>query len=207
MEVTALGVRALPSGAKTADSRAQARSSQAPSFIPQFSPKTAARSQAFSSSLPSSLNIPHLGLVHPNRTPSVNGPPSQATIPPPSAPSSHTSSATSLPLRALRSFLPFGSGKPASATAAPGPSKSPFAGFASSVRRSSTTIERKNSDQFPRLGDDKEVTIASSPQASPERLQDASSSAGAHEPPPPSGSASHGELGACENNAALCTIW
>ncbi|KAI0255619.1 hypothetical protein BJV78DRAFT_1279355 [Lactifluus subvellereus] len=196
MEVTALGVRTLPSGAKTADSRVQTRTSQLPSYIPQPSPKTT-RNQPFSSSLPSSLSVPHLGLVPPNRTPSGSGSPPQATIPQPSAPWTHASSATSLPLRALRSFLPFGSGKSASGTAAPGPLKGTFAGFAS-VRRSSATIERKNSGQFPRSGDDKDVAVISivpPPQASPERLEDTLSSADAHEPPPPSGSASHGELG------------
>jgi hypothetical protein len=202
MEVTALGVRTLPSGAKTADSRAQTRSSQSPSFIPQFSPKTA-RNQAFSSSLPSSLSVPQLGLVHPNRTPSGSGPPSQPNISPPPPPSAHASSAASLPLRALRSFLPFGSGKPASGTAAPGPVKGPFSGFAP-VRRSSATIERKNSGQFPRSDGDKDVAT-SPPQATSGHLRDASSSAGA-QPPPPSGSAAHGELGAYECSGVPCTI-
>jgi hypothetical protein len=206
MEVTALGVRALPSGAKTADSRVQTRTSQ--SHIPQLSPKNT-RNQAFNSSLPSSLSVPHLGLVPPNRTPSGGSSPSQATTPQPSAPWAHASSATSLPLRALRSFLPFGSGKSTSGTAASGPLKGPFAGFAT-VRRSSTTIERRNSGQFPRSGSDVDVaviSIAPSPQVVPERLEDALSSADAHEPPPPSGSASHGELGACGGNAAFRATW
>jgi hypothetical protein len=203
MEVTALGVRTLPSGPKTADSRAHPRASQ----IPQFSPKTA-RNHVFSSSLPSSLSVPHLGLVHPNRTPSASssggGGPPPATVPPspalPAPPAPPSAPSTSLPLRALRSFLPFGSGKTLSGNAAtPGPSKGPFAGFPP-IRRSSVTIERRSSGQFPGSGDDKDVAVISiSPKASPGRpprdISSTSSSADAHESSS-SGSASHGELGA-----------
>src|SRR5260370_39591250 len=116
MEATVIGLRPSPGGAKTVDSRPQQRAPHSPSYIPLFSPK-ATRSPPPSSSLPSSLSVPHLGLVPPNRPPS--GP--QSTIPQPSA-----SGGTSLPsLRALRSFLPFGSGKTASTTPFPGPSKNP----------------------------------------------------------------------------------
>ncbi|KAH9976892.1 hypothetical protein BGW80DRAFT_885685 [Lactifluus volemus] len=193
MEVTALGVRTLPSGPKTADSRAHTRASQ----IPQLSPPKTARNHVISSSLPSSLSVPHLGLVHPNRTPSTNNnnsgglpppppPPSQAkaTVPPsPVAPalSPTSTSSTSLPLRALRSFLPFGSGKSASSNSATpaGPSKGPFA----AIRRSSVTIERRKSGQFPGSGDDKDVAVISiSPKTRPPPdISSTSSSADAHE--------------------------
>ncbi|KAH9954697.1 hypothetical protein BC827DRAFT_1241306 [Russula dissimulans] len=173
MQVTAIGPSSPPSGAKTAtvDSRAQMRTitasaSHSPSYIPLFSPKTARKpSVAISSSLPSSLSVPHLGLVAPNRTPSGNGPSSspQQALPPSS-------------LRTLRSFLPFGgggSGKSASTAGAgiPGPLKSPFSGF-TPVRRTSITVERKNSGQFTRTADDIDVAVISiSPpsQDSPER--------------------------------------
>src|SRR6267154_1335810 len=151
MEASVIGLRPSPSGAKTTvDGRSQQRTPHSPpSYIPLLSPK-AARSPPPSSSLPSSLSVPHLGLVPPNRTPSGSGPPPQSSIPQPSASSAHSSGGTSLPsLRALRSFLPFGSGKTASSTAVPGPSKNPFANFTPG-RRSSLNFERKNSGQFPR---------------------------------------------------------
>ncbi|KAI9435434.1 hypothetical protein H4582DRAFT_1969374 [Lactarius indigo] len=203
MEVTTLSVRTSPGGAKTADLRGQSRIPQPPSFIPLLSPKSA-RNPALSSSLPSSLSVPQLGLVPPNRTPSGSGPPSQQAPPhSPQALSTHGSGGSSLPsLRTLRNLLPFGSGKPASGTATSGPLRSPFASFAP-VRRSSTTIERKNSSQFSRPADDSDgavISIAPSPprQASPERTRDASSSADAHDSPVPtplSGSPLDGELG------------
>jgi hypothetical protein len=206
MEVTTLSVRTSPGSAKTADLRGQTRIPQPPSLIPLLSPKSA-RNQAFSTSLPSSLSVPQLGLVPPNRTPSGRGPPSQAVISshPPQVPSTHASGGTSLPsLRTLRNLLPFGSGKPTSGTATSGPLRSPFSSFAP-VRRSSTTIERKNSSQFTRPVEDSDGAVIaitpSRPQASLERTRDTSSSAGAHDssdPSPPSASPLHGELGTCE---------
>lgn len=202
MEATAFSPRPpLPSGAKTADSRAQAKTPHSPSYIPLFSPKTA-RNSTLSSSLPSSLSAPHLGLVPPNRTPSGGGPPpSQA---PSLASTTHASGGTALPsLRVLRSFLPFGSGKSASGTAVSGPLKSPFAGFTPG-RRSSITVERKNSGQFPRSDDEKDsavITIAHPSHAKPERTQDITPGADAQVPSLPSGLAAvHGELGTCDGN-------
>lgn len=156
-----IGLRPSPSGAKTTvDARPQQRTAHSPSYIPLFSPK-ATRSPPPSSSLPSSLSVPHLGLVPPNRTPSGSGPPPQSAIPQPSASSAHSSGGTSLPsLRALRSFLPFGSGKTASSTAVPGPSKNPFANFTPG-RRSSLTFERKNSGQFSRPSEENDTGVIS----------------------------------------------
>jgi hypothetical protein len=203
MEATMIGLRPSPSGAKTADTRPQARTPHSPSYIPLFSPK-ATRSPPPSSSLPSSLSVPHLGLVPPNRTPSGSGPPPQSSIPQPSSSSAHASGGTSLPsLRALRSFLPFGSGKTPSSstnTAVPGPSKNPFASFTPG-RRSSINIERKNSGQFPRLGDENDaaviISIASPSQENPERTQGSTGSADAREPSLPSPPASDEEVGTC----------
>ncbi|KAH9039435.1 hypothetical protein EDB83DRAFT_2524354 [Lactarius deliciosus] len=155
---------------------------------PCFVPLQSARNPALSGSLPSSLSVPQLGLVPPNRTPTGSGPPSQAPHSP-QALSTHASSDSSLPsLRTLRTLLPFGSGKPASGAAPSRPLRSPFASF-SPVRRSSTTIERKNSSQFSLPADDgDEAAISIAPyhprQSSPERTRDApSSSANAHDLP------------------------
>ncbi|KAI0268991.1 hypothetical protein BGY98DRAFT_1017162 [Russula aff. rugulosa BPL654] len=176
MEASVIGLRPSPSssGGKFTTTTMDARPQQQrtphspPSYIPLFSPK-ATRSPPPSSSLPSSLSVPHLGLVPPNRTPSGSGPPPppppQSAIPQPSS-AAHASGGsgsgggTSLPsLRALRNFLPFGSGKTASSsTAVPGPSKNPFASFTTPGRRSSLTFERKNSGQFPRPGEEKDNT-------------------------------------------------
>jgi hypothetical protein len=209
MEVTAISPRPPPSGSKTADSQAQTRTSKSPSYIPLFSPK-ATRHPTISSTLPSSLSVPHLGLVPPNRTPSGSGPPPQAAIPPPSPSSSHASGGTSLPsLRALRNFLPFSAAKPVSSTGVPGPLKNPFVGFTPG-RRSSITVERKNSGQFPRPGDDTDVaviSIAPASQANPERTEDITVSADAQEPSLPSVSALHGELGTFDRTAARHTTW
>ncbi|KAH9171590.1 hypothetical protein EDB89DRAFT_2177277 [Lactarius sanguifluus] len=164
----------------------QKRIPQPPSFVPLLSPKSA-RNSALSSSLPSSLSAPQLGLVLPNRTPTGSGPPSQAPHSP-QALSTHVSGDSSLPsLRTLRTLLPFGSGKPASDAATSRPLRSSFASF-SPVRRSSTTIERKNSSQFSRPADDGDeaaISIAPYPpsQANPERTRDASSSANTHDSP------------------------
>ncbi|KAF8487331.1 hypothetical protein DFH94DRAFT_641753 [Russula ochroleuca] len=200
MEATVIGLRPSPSGAKTADTRPQPRTPHSPSYIPLFSPK-ATRSPPPSSSLPSSLSVPHLGLVPPNRTPSGSGPPPQSAIPQPSSSSAHASGGTSLPsLRALRSFLPFGSGKTPSSsiTAVPGPSKNPFANFTPG-RRSSINIERKNSGQFPRSGDENDaaviISIASPSQEKPPQTQGSTGSADAREPSLPSLSASDEEVG------------
>lgn len=210
MEVTTLSLRTTPGDAKTADIRGQTRIPQPPSLIPLLSPKSA-RNYALSSSLPSSLSVPQLGLVPPNRTPSGSGPPPQAAIPPQS-PQVPASGGTSLPsLRTLRNLLPFGSGKPASGTATPGPLRGPFASFAP-VRRS-TNIERKNSSQFSRPGDDSDgavISIAPSPprQASPERTRDAPRSADAHDSSDPcKGGTDRGDggLGTCEATSALGT--
>ena len=200
-----IGLRPSPSsGAKTAaDTRPQPRTPHSPSYIPLFSPK-ATRSPPPSSSLPSSLSVPHLGLVPPNRTPSGSGPPPQSAIPQPSASSAHASGGTSLPsLRALRSFLPFGSGKTPSSTAVPGPSsKNPFASFTPG-RRSSVNIERKNSGQFPRSGDENNdatvISIAPPSQENPKQTQASGSapSADALEPSLPSLSTSHEDVGTC----------
>src|SRR5580693_306132 len=164
MEVTAIGSRPTPSGSKTADSQAQTRTSKSHSYIPLFSPKaTRNTTTSISSSLPSSLSVPHLGLVPPNRTPSGGGPSPHAPVSPPSPSSAHVSptGGTSLPsLRALRNFLPFSAAKPVSSTAIPGPLKNPFGGFAPG-RRSSVTIERKNSGQFPRSDDDNDAPVIS----------------------------------------------
>ncbi|KAH9047175.1 hypothetical protein EDB84DRAFT_1621261 [Lactarius hengduanensis] len=165
----------------------QRRIPQPPSFVPLLSPKSA-RNPALSSSLPSSLSVPQLGLVPPNRTPTGSGPPSQAPQSP-QALSTHASGDSFLPsLRTLRTLLPFGSGKLASGVATFRPLRSSFVSF-SPVRRSSTTIERKNSSQFSRPADDgDEAAISITPcpprQASPERTRDApSSSANAHDSP------------------------
>ncbi|KAH9962015.1 hypothetical protein BGW80DRAFT_1356907 [Lactifluus volemus] len=177
MEVTALGVRTLPSGPKTADSRAHTRASQIPQLFP---PKNNAKPSA-----------DHYHYHHHHHSQA------KATVPPsPAAPalSPTSASSTSLPLRALRSFLPFGSGKSASSNAATpaGPLKSPFA----AIRRSSVTIERRKSGQFPGLGDDKDVAVISiSPKTRPPDISSTSSSADAHESSSSAGSASHGELG------------
>ncbi|KAH9029428.1 hypothetical protein EDB85DRAFT_2290881 [Lactarius pseudohatsudake] len=165
----------------------QRRIPQPPSFVPLLSPKSA-RNPALSSSLPSSLSVPQLGLVPPNRTPAGSGPPPQAPHSP-QALSTHASGDSSLPsLRTLRTLLPFGSGKPASGAATSRPLRSSFVSF-SPVRRSGTTIERKNSSQFSRPADDGDeaaISIAPCPprQASPERTRDApSSSANAQDSP------------------------
>jgi len=204
MEVKAIGPRLPPSGSKTADSQAQSRTPQSPSYIPLFSPKTT-RNPAISSNLPSSLSAPHLGLVPPNRTPSGSEPPQKTGgNPPPSPSSAHASGGTSLPsLRALRNFLPFSSAKPVSSTAVPGPSKNLFVGFTPG-RRSSLTVERKNSGQFPRSPGDNDVaviSIAPPSQPNPEPAQDNTVSADAQEP----SSALHGELGTFDGTAARCT--
>ena len=208
MEVKAIGHRLPPSGSKTADSQAQSRTPQSPSYIPLFSPKTT-RNPAISSNLPSSLSAPHLGLVPPNRTPSGSEPPQKAGgNPPPSPSSAHASGGTSLPsLRALRNFLPFSSAKPVSSTAVPGPSKNLFVGFTPG-RRSSLTIDRKNSGQFPRSAGDNDVaviSIAPPSQPNPEPAQDNVVSADAQEPSFPSVSALHGELGTFDGTSARCT--
>ena len=211
MEVTTLSLRTTPGGAKTTDIRGQSRIPQPPSLIPLLSPKSA-RNQAPSSSLPSSLSVPQLGLVPPNRTPSGNGPSSQtATLP--HSPQVPASGGTSLPsLRTLRNLLPFGgSGKPASGAAAPGPLRSPFTSFAP-VRRS-MNVERKNSSQFSRPGDDSDgavISIAPSPprQPSPERTRDVSRSADAQDPSDPSPLSEQplrGEIGTCDATSAQGT--
>jgi hypothetical protein len=203
MEASVIGLRPSPNGAKTTtmDTRPQQRTPHSPpSYIPLFSPK-ATRSPPPSSSLPSSLSVPHLGLVPPNRTPSGSGPPPQSAIPQPSASSAHSSGGTSLPsLRALRSFLPFGSGKTASSTAVPGPSKNPFASFTPG-RRSSSTFERKNSGQFPRPSEEKDtgvISISSPSQATAGQTQGGKNGADGLEPSLPSLSASFEEVGTCD---------
>ena len=212
MEVTAIGSRPTPGGSKTADSQAQTRTSKSHSYIPLFSPKATRNTTSISSSLPSSLSVPHLGLVPPNRTPSGGGPPPQASVPPPSPSSTHVSptGSTSLPsLRALRNFLPFSAAKPVSSTAVPGPLKNPFGGFASG-RRSSITIERKNSGQFPRSGDDNDaavISIAPHSQADAGPItEDIGLSADAQKSSHPSAPALHGELGTFDHTGARCTI-
>lgn len=202
MEASVIGLRPSPNGAKTTmDTRPQQRTPHSPpSYIPLFSPK-ATRSPPPSSSLPSSLSVPHLGLVPPNRTPSGSGQPPQSAIPQPSASSAHSSGGTSLPsLRALRSFLPFGSGKTASSTAVPGPSKNPFASFTPG-RRSSSTFERKNSGQFPRPSEEKDagvISISSPSQANTGQTQGGKTGADGLEPSLPSLSASSEEVGTCD---------
>jgi hypothetical protein len=200
MEASVIGLRPSPNGAKTAavDARPQQRTPHSPpSYIPLFSPK-ATRSPPPSSSLPSSLSVPHLGLVPPNRTPSGSGPPPQSAIPQPSA----SSGGASLPsLRALRSFLPFGSGKTASSTAVPGPSKNPFANFTPG-RRSSSTFERKNSGQFLRPGEEKDtsvISISSPSQANSGQTQGGKTGAdGPESSSLPSLSTSCEEVGTCD---------
>jgi len=196
-----IGLRPSPSGAKTTvDGRPQQRTPHSPSYIPLFTPK-ATRSPPPSSSLPSSLSVPHLGLVPPNRTPSGSGPPPQSAIPQPSASSAHHSSGgggTSLPsLRALRSFLPFGSGKTASSTAVPGPSKNPFASFTPG-RRSSLTFERKNSGQFPRPSEENDTGVIFI--ANTGQTQGSKTGADGLESSLPSLSASCEEVGTCDGN-------
>lgn len=216
MEASVIGLRPSPPsrGGKftTMDARPQQQRTphSPPSYIPLFSPK-ATRSPPLSSSLPSSLSAPHLGLVPPNRTPSGSGPPPQSAIPQPSTSSSaHASGGgTSLPsLRALRNFLPFGSGKTASSTAVPGPSKNPFASFTTPGRRSSLTFERKNSGQFPRPGEEKDagvISISSSSQANTGQTQGSKTGTDGLEPSLPSLSASHEEVGTCDGTCGqLC---
>jgi hypothetical protein len=85
--------------------------------------------------------------------------------------------------------------------------KNPFVGFTPG-RRSSLTIERKNSGQFPRSAGDNDVaviSIAPPSQPNPERAQDNVVSADAQEPSLPSVSALHGELGTFDGIAARCT--
>lgn len=205
MEVATLSLRTTPGGTKTG----QTRIPQPPSLIPLLSPKSP-RNHPPSSSLPSSLSVPQLGLVPPNRTPSGNGPPSQSAVPQQS-PQVPAAGGTSLPtLRSLRNLLPFGSAKPAVSAATPGPRGGPFASFAP-VRRS-MNVERKNSSQFSRPGDDSDgavISIAPSPprQPSPERTRDTPRSADAHSSDPSSlsGSSLHGELGTCEATGSLGT--
>ena len=196
MEASVIGLRPSPSGAKTTmDGRSQQRTPHSPSYIPLFSPK-ATRSPPPSSSLPSSLSVPHLGLVPPNRTPSGSGPTPQSAIPQPSASSAHSSGGTSLPsLRALRSFLPFGSGKTASSTAVPGPSKNPFASFTPG-RRSSLNFERKSSGQFPRPSEENDTSVISI--ANTGQTQGSKAGAVGLEPSLPSLSASYEEVGTCD---------
>jgi len=182
MEDKAIGPRLPPSGSRTADPQAEARTHQSPSYIPLFSPKTT-RNPAISSTLPSSLSVPHLGLVPPNRTPSGSEPPQKAAGNPlPSPSSAHAPGCTSLPsLRTLRNTLLFSSTKSVSSTAVPGPLKDPFAGFTPG-RRSSIIMERKNSGQFPRSSGDDDVgviSIAPPSQPSPEPAQDDTISADA----------------------------
>lgn len=211
MEASVIGLRPSPNSSSgkftTMDTRPQQQRTphSPPSYIPLFSPK-ATRSPPPSSSLPSSLSAPHLGLVPPNRTPSGSGPPPQSAIPQPSTSSSahHASGGgTSLPsLRALRNFLPFGSGKTPSSTAVPGPSKNPFASFTTPGRRSSLTFERKNSGQFPRPGEEKDAGVisisSSSSQANTAQTQGSSkTAAGGLEPSLPSLSTSLEEVGTC----------
>jgi hypothetical protein len=197
-----IGLRPSPSGAKTTvDARTQQRTPHSPpSYIPLFSPK-ATRSPPPSSSLPSSLSVPHLGLVPPNRTPSGSVLPPQSAIPQPSASSAHVSGGTSLPsLRALRNFLPFGSGKTASSAAVPGPSKNPFASFTPG-RRSSLTFERKTSGQFPRPGEENDtgvISISSPSQANTGQTQGSKTGTDGLEPSLPSLSASYEEVGTCD---------
>ncbi|KAI9507301.1 hypothetical protein F5148DRAFT_981594 [Russula earlei] len=198
--------------------------SQSPSYIPLLSPKSARKPgpTLITSSLPSSLSAPHLGLVPPKRTPSGSSPslPQQSLqqqqqqqaavhppqLPhPPSSPQASGGGGTSLPsLRALRSFLPFGGGSGKSAfasnAAVPGSLKSPFAGFASG-RRTSITVERKNSGQFSRPGGDDIIDVAviaisppTSSKANTEHTRDITHSADAQAQSLPSASASHAEL-------------
>ena len=226
-----IGLRPSPSGGAAkitvdAAARPQQRTPHSPpSYIPLFSPKATTRSPPPSSSLPSSLSVPHLGLVPPNRTPSGSGPPpSQSAIPQPSSSSSSstttiTSSAhpsgggTSLPsLRALRNFLPFGSGKTPSSAAVPGgPSKNPFASFTPG-RRSSLTFERKNSGQFLRPGEEKDagvISISSPSQASPVQTpKGGKTGADGLEPSLPSLSTSYEEVGTCDGTCGqFVSIW
>ncbi|KAI0270399.1 hypothetical protein BC834DRAFT_511342 [Gloeopeniophorella convolvens] len=183
------------SGAKPADHTrlptSPPKTSQSPSYIPLLAPK-ASRSHVPSSSLPSSLSVPQLGLVAPTRTASGSAPASQPphTITSPTASQPPSSGGSALPsLRTLRSFLPFGSGKPSNAPG-PGPGsalKSPFAGFAP-VRRASTTFERKRSGHFSRAedGDDSPViSITPSPKASPVRVREVSPAREPSPSPPP----------------------
>jgi len=175
MEVKAIDPRLPPSGPTTADSRTQARTPQSPPYIPLSSAKTT-RNSTISSNLRGSLSVPHLGLVPPNRTPSGSKPPQKvAGNPPPSPSSAPVSGDTSLPsLRALRNTLLFSSAKPVSSTAVPRPLKDPFVGFTPG-RRSSITIGRKNSGQFPRSAGDNYVaviSIAPPSQPNPEPAQD-----------------------------------
>jgi hypothetical protein len=85
--------------------------------------------------------------------------------------------------------------------------KNAFAGFTPG-RRSSITIERKNSGQFPRPADDNDaavISIALPSQPNAERARDNTASANPQEPSLPSVSALHGELGTFDRNAARCT--
>ena len=144
-----------------------------------------------------------------NRAPSGSDPPQKAGgNPPPSPSSAHASSGTSLPsLRALRKTLLFSSAKPFSSTAVPGPLKDPFVGFTPG-RRSSITIERKNSGQFPRSAGDNDlavISIVAPSQPNPEPAQDDTISVDAQGSSLPSVSAFHGELGTFVGTAARCT--
>ncbi|KAH9005530.1 hypothetical protein EDB86DRAFT_3071297 [Lactarius hatsudake] len=140
-------------------------------------------------------------LVPPNRTPTGSGPPSQNLKP--HIPPKHFQHMCRviLPYLLCAPFEPFFrlSGKPASGAATSRPLRSSFVSF-SPVRRSSTTIERKNSSQFSRPDDGHAISIAPYPprQASPERTCDASSSVNAHDSPvssPLSRLSLDGELG------------
>ena len=120
-------------------------------------------------------------------------------------------------MRALRNFLPFGSGKTASSTAVPGPSKNPFANFTTPGRRSSLTFERKNSGQFPRPGEEKDNTgvisiiSPSSSQANTGQTQGSKNGADGLEPsslPSLSTSTSYEEVGTCDGTCGqFASTW
>lgn len=83
------------------------KSPQPASYIPVMSPR---RSES-TSAIPSSINVPNLSLVHPNRRPpgSAGGPSQSFQSTPPTTSTSSNNGFSSL--RNLRNFLPFGSTK------------------------------------------------------------------------------------------------
>ena len=125
--------------------KALPRSPPSPSYIPVITPRPS------KSALPSSLSVPQLGLVPPNRQPS--GPGSLTNPTPDSTTATNAAGIyslnSSLPsFRSLRNFLPFVSGKRVSDVSVTGGTKGSFSDFGSTRR--SITADRKSSSSYRR---------------------------------------------------------
>ena len=125
--------------------KALPRSPPSPSYIPVITPRPS------ESALPSSLSVPQLGLVPPNRQPSGPG-----SLTNPTSSSTTATNATGIyslnsglpSFRSLRNFLPFVSGKRVSDASATGGTKGSFSAFGSTRR--SITADRKSSSSYRR---------------------------------------------------------